>query len=110
MEELKANRERASSTREQLRRGVTLEIVNAYETRARAEASLDANERGKASAEEAYRVMSVRYANGTATTTDVINSEFDRVDAALALVRNQLDLLEAQARLEFATGDARVLE
>ena len=110
VEELKANRERASSTREQLRRGVTLEIVNAYETRARAEASLDANERGKASAEEAYRVMSVRYANGTATTTDVINSEFDRVDAALALVRNQLDLLEAQARLEFATGDARVLD
>ena len=53
---------------------------------------------------------SVRYANGTATTTDVINSEFDRVDAALALVRNRIDLLEAQARLDFATGAASVLQ
>lgn len=110
VEELKAGRERVSASREQFRRAVTLEIVNAYETRARAEASLDANERGKASAEEAYRVMSVRYANGTATTTDVINSEFDRVNAALATVRNLLDLLEAQARLEFATGDPAVLK
>lgn len=110
VEEQKANRARADSTREQLRRAVTLEVVNAYENLARAEASLDANQRGKASAEEAYRVMSVRYANGTATTTDVINSEFDRVDAALALVRNRIDLLEAQARLDFATGAASVLQ
>lgn len=101
---LKASRVRVDAQREQLRRAVTLEVVQAFEAVARTEASLVANERAKTSAAEAYRVVSVRFANGTATTTDVINAEFDRVDASLALVNTHLDLLEARARLDFATG------
>ena len=79
-------------------------LVRAYEELTRTLASLDANERGRVSAAEGYRVVSVRFSNGTATTTDVINAEFDQVNATLALVNNHLDLLEARARLAFAAG------
>ena len=101
---LKAQRARVDAQQEQLRRAVTAEVVRAYEELTRTLASLDANERGRVSAAEGYRVVSVRFSNGTATTTDVINAEFDQVNATLALVNNHLDLLEARARLAFAAG------
>ena len=63
----------ASSPRDQLafdaRRRLT-EARTAYETVGLARSSL-------AAAEEAYRIQSVRYAEGAATTTDVIDAETD---------------------------------
>jgi outer membrane protein len=57
-----------------------------------------------AAAEEAYRIQSVRYAEGAATTTDVIDAETDVSRARSAYSQARYDYYLAQAAVARAVG------
>jgi outer membrane protein len=59
---------------------------------------------GLAAAEEAYRIQSVRYAEGAATTTDLIDAETDVFRARSSHAQSRYDYYLAQAALARAVG------
>ena len=74
-----------------------VEARTGYETLALARSGLEA-------AEEAYRIQSVRYAEGAATTTDVIDAEADVSRARSSYAQSRYDYYLAQAALARAVG------
>jgi outer membrane protein len=74
-----------------------VEARAAYESLALARSGLEA-------AEEAYRIQSVRYAEGAATTTDVIDAEADVSRARSSYAQSRYDYYLAQATLARAVG------
>ena len=80
-----------------------LEARTAYETIAVAQSSLQA-------AEEAYRIQSVRYAAGAATTTDLISAEAEASRARSGHAQARYDYYLAQAGLARAVGRLPSLE
>jgi outer membrane protein TolC len=59
---------------------------------------------GLQAAEEAYRIQSVRYAEGAATTTDLIDAETDVARARSSYAQSRYDYYLAQAALARAVG------
>jgi outer membrane protein TolC len=59
---------------------------------------------GLAAAEEAYRIQDIRYKEGAATTTDLLESETDLASARAAYARARYDYYLAQAQLARAIG------
>jgi outer membrane protein len=59
---------------------------------------------GLEAAEEAYRIQSVRYAEGAATTTDVIDAEADVSRARSSYAQSRYDYYLAQTALARAVG------
>jgi outer membrane protein TolC len=76
-----------------------LEARTAYETIASARAELEA-------ADEAYRIQSVRYSQGAATTTDVLAGEADLSRARGGYAQARTDVYLAQVALARAVGRA----
>jgi outer membrane protein len=74
-----------------------VEARTAYDTLGLARSGLEA-------AEEAYRIQSVRYAEGAATTTDVIDAEADVSRARSSYAQSRYDYYLAQAALARAVG------
>lgn len=74
-----------------------IEARTAYETLAVARSALQA-------AEEAYRIQSVRYAQGAATTTDVLDAETDVSRARSGTAQARYEYYLAQAGLARAVG------
>ncbi len=66
--------------------------------------SLDLASSGLAAAEEAYRIQSVRFAEGAATTTDLIDAEADVFRARSSHAQTRYDYYLAQAALARAVG------
>lgn len=89
---------------ELMRRGIAMEVVQAYHDRERALAAIELSTRGLASSAEAYRVASENYKAGAATTNDIIDAEGDQVRAGLQAVSARIDLHVATTRLLYATG------
>ncbi len=102
--EQKADKRELLLQAEQMRRGIAMEVVQAYHDRERALAAIALSTRGLASAAEAYRVASENYQAGAATTNDIIDAEGDQVQAGLRAVNSRIDLRVATARLLYATG------
>ncbi len=73
------------------------EARSAYDTLGLARSGLEA-------AEEAYRIQSVRYAEGAATTTDLIDGETDVLRARLSYAQSRFDYYLAQTALARAVG------
>jgi outer membrane protein len=74
-----------------------IEARTAYDSLGLARSALEA-------AEEAYRIQSVRYAEGAATTTDLIDAEADVSRARSANAQSRYDYYLAQAALARAVG------
>lgn len=89
---------------ELMRRGIAMEVTQAYTDRVRALAAIELNTRALASSAEAYRVASESYAAGAATTNDIIDAEGQQIQASLLAVNAHIDLRTANARLLYATG------
>jgi len=106
--ELRANQRKVEAQVEQLRRGIRLEVTQAYKDRQRAMRAIQLNERALASAEEAYRVAVDLYRYGNATTTDVLNAELGLVNATLDDISARIDARIANAKLTYASGRTRV--
>lgn len=101
---LKADKRELALQAEQMRRGIKMEVVQAYGDRIRAIQAIELNTRGLASAAEAYRVASENFAAGAATTNDIIDAEGDQIQAGLRAINAHIDLRVANARLLYASG------
>ena len=73
-------------------------------TSQKAAASIEAAERGLASAEEALRVRRELFRNGKATSVDLVDAETAVTRARLQRIDAHVGLLVAQTRLDHATG------
>lgn len=100
----KANKREMFAQAEALRRGIAMEVTQAYLARNKALADLQLSARALEAAVEAYRVASELFATGSATTNDVIDAENDQLTAILRIVNTRIDLRVANARLLYATG------
>jgi outer membrane protein len=102
--EQKTNKRDLILQAEQMRRGIAMEVAQAYHDRERALAQIELSTRGMASSAEAYRVASENYKAGAATTNEIIDAEGDQVQSALRAVQSRIDLHVATTRLLYATG------
>lgn len=102
--EYKADKREMIVQAEQMRRGITMEVAQAYGDRIRAIQAIELNTRGLASSAEAYRVASENYAAGAATTNEIIDAEGDQIQAGLRAISAHIDLRVANTRLLYATG------
>lgn len=102
--ELKTNERDLVLQGEQMRRGIAMEVAQAFHDRERALAAVELSTRSLASAIEAYRVASENYRLGAATTNEIIDAEGQQVQAALHAVNSHIDLHVATTRLLYATG------
>lgn len=102
--EMKSNKRELIHQLELMRRGIAMEVTQAYGDRIRALAAIELNTKALASSAEAYRVASESYAAGAATTNEIIDAEGQQVQASLQAVNAHIDLRVANARLLYATG------
>ncbi|HEY8377949.1 MAG TPA: TolC family protein, partial [Nannocystis sp.] len=102
--EYKANKRELMAQLEALRRGIAMEVTQAYLARNKAIADIELSARSLEAAVEAYRVASELFAHGSATTNDIIDAEADQLTAILRIVNSRIDLRTADARLNYATG------
>jgi outer membrane protein TolC len=99
--------ERAEALRAQraaLTDAIRGEILRARQGLADARAALDANQRSRAAAEEAYRVQKELYSYGKATNVELVDAETEVLRTRLDAVNALVDLEVAQVRLEHALG------
>ena len=106
----RADRRQISHQEEQLRRGIALEVTQAYLDRQKALAAIELNGRAVRSSAEAYRVAAELFQAGTATTTDIIEAELARVNATLQEVNARIDLRVATLKLLYSTGRLTPIE
>jgi len=101
---LKADKRELILQAELMRRGIKMEVVQAYADRVRALQAIELNTRSLASSAEAYRVATENYRAGAATTNDIIDAEGDQIQAGLRTINAHIDLRAANARLLYASG------
>lgn len=104
VKELKANIQLLDAQDASIERGLRLEVLAAVQERQRALKSIRATERAEVSAEAAYEQTAKLYQGGEATTTDVLESEGERISATLQHVNALIDLRVANAKIARATG------
>lgn len=104
VKELEANQRGLEAQREALRRGLAMEVAAAYAERQSVLAELQYIERATESAAEGYRVAVDLYQVGDATTTDILEAEYEQVDATLRNINAKIDLRIANLKLMYATG------
>ncbi len=101
---LKADKRELILQSELMKRGIKMEVVQAYTDRIRAIQAIELNTRGLAASAEAYRVASENYKAGAATTNDIIDAEGEQIQAGLRAINAHIDLRVANARLLYASG------
>ncbi|PRP91050.1 outer membrane channel protein [Enhygromyxa salina] len=104
VKELEANQRGLDAQREALRRGLAIEVASAHAERQSVLAELEYIERANESAAEGYRVAVDLYQVGDATTTDILDAEYERVDATLRNINAKIDLIIADIKLMYAIG------
>ncbi|MEZ4383828.1 MAG: TolC family protein [Nannocystaceae bacterium] len=107
---LKGDARKLAHQEESLRRGITMEVTQAYLDRQRALAALELNTRAVTSSTEAYRVAADLFAAGSATTTDIIEAEIARVTTTLQEFNARVDLRVADLKLRYAVGRLEPIE
>lgn len=101
---LEASQRSLEAQREALSRGVALEVAYAWAERQSVLAELEYIERATASAVEGYRVAVDLYQVGDATTTDILDAEYEQVSATLNNINAKLGLRLADIKLLYALG------
>lgn len=102
--EAKARAAQITALKEQLLQGLRLEVASAYGDLKRAEATIDAAERGLVAAEETLRVQTELFRAGRATSVAIVDAETALVQARLQRVNARVGVLIAKTRLEHASG------
>ncbi len=102
--EAKARVEQINAQKEQLLQGLKLEVSAAYAELKRAEANIDASDRGLVAAEEGLRVQNELFRAGRATGVALVDAEAEVTRARLRRLDARVSILVAKTRLEHATG------
>ena len=100
----KADLARTVAQREDVLRGVELEVWTAYWQTAEAGEAIEAAKRFVASAEESARVAEGEYKNGAGSIIGLIDAQTSRTAAQDRLIQARLDWRTAMARFERAVG------
>jgi outer membrane protein len=104
VKKLEANQRSLEAQRELLARGVALEVAFAHAERQSVLAEIEHIERATASAVEGYRVAVDLYQVGDATTTDILDAEYEQVSATLNEINTKIGLRLANIKLLYALG------
>lgn len=104
IDELEATRRQLDASQKQLERGLALEVAAAWAERESAAAALQYTEQARVSAAEGYRVAVDLFQVGEATTTDILDAEYEQVASTLSAINTKIDLKIANLKLEYATG------
>lgn len=102
--EAKARAAQIAGLKEQLLQGLKLEIAATYADLKRAEANIDAADRGLVAAEENLRVQTELLRAGRTTSVNVVDAEAEVTRARLRRVDARVGILLAKMRLEHAAG------
>lgn len=106
----KANERVVVANHAAMRRAIELEVNAAWQERRRAMGAIELNTRSAQAAAAAYEQQVALYQAGEATTTDVIESEIQRLNSTLRAVNSRIDLRVANAKLMRATGRMKPIE
>ena len=79
-------------------------VTAAWAERESAAAALQYTEQARVSAAEGYRVAVDLFQVGEATTTDILDAEYEQVSSTLSAINTKIDLKIANLKLEYATG------
>ncbi|MFV8752840.1 TolC family protein [Nannocystaceae bacterium ST9] len=104
VDELEATRRQLDGQQALVNRGLALEVAAAWAERQSAAAALEFTEQAKQSAAEGYRVAVDLFQVGEATTTDILDAEYEQVATTLNAINTKIDLRIANLKLEYATG------
>jgi len=102
--EAKAKEAQITALKGQLLQGLKLEVAQAYAELRRAEATIDAADRGLVAAEETLRVQTELLRAGRATSVTIVDSEREVTQARMNRVSAHVGLLVAKIKLEHAVG------
>lgn len=102
--ELDANSRATLAQKKALHAGIAQEVLSAYLDLTRARAAFDSQRAALAAAEEGYRVTTDLFRAGRATSTDLVISESELLDAKLGDVNARIDLTIATIALRHATA------
>ena len=110
LKELKAQQRSLNAQLEALRRGIELEVTQAWAERRNARAAIDLAKVAREASEAAYVATVAQFRAGKATTTDIVTAQGEQVRAQLQYVNAHIDLRVAETKLRYATahdlGDA----
>jgi outer membrane protein len=106
---LEANQRSLEAQREMLARGLALEVAYAHAERQSGLGEMQHIERATASAVEGYRVAVDLYQVGDATTTDILDAEYEQVSATLNEINTKIGLRLANINLLYALGRLELL-
>jgi outer membrane protein len=102
--EAKAKAAQITALKEQLLQGLKLEVAQAYAELKRAEANIDAADRGLVAAEETLRVQTELLRAGRATSVTIVDSEREVTQARMGRVSAHVSVIVARLKLEHAVG------
>lgn len=108
VKELEAQRRSLGAQEEALRRGIRLEVTQAYVERKNALARIKLAETARAASDEAYRVISLQFREGKATSTDVIEVQGERLTSYIQWFNARIDLRVAEEKLAYTTGETEI--
>lgn len=102
--ELDAQSKATQAQKIALRAGISQEVLSSYLDLTRAQAAFEQQKAALAAAEEGYRVTTDLFKAGRATSTDLVLSEGELLDAKLGDVNARIDLTIATIALRHATA------
>ncbi len=103
--ELQGQRRSLNAQEESLRRGIRMEVSQAYIDHKTARGRLKLSEVSSEASDAAYEAVAIQFAEGKATATDVIEAEGQRLDSFLQAYNARIDLRVAETKLEYAMGN-----
>lgn len=104
VKQLDMQRRIVATQREQVRRGIALEVTAAWQEWQRASIALSLNAKAREAAEAAYEQRVELYRGGEATTSEVIEAELQRHNATLLDIDARIAARIARARLRRAAA------
>ena len=104
LRELEGQRRSLNAQEESLRRGIRMEVSQAYIDHETARGRLQLAEASREASDAAYEVVAIQFASGTATATDVIDAEGQRLDSFIQSYNARIDLRVSETKLVYALG------
>ena len=102
--EMVAKRETVEANRKALAKGIRIEVTSAYTDARKSVAALESAKRGAEAAQAAYDTEVELFKVGKATTTELIDSESELVNALLTLISAHVNIRIAETKLAKAVG------
>ncbi|OGC33141.1 hypothetical protein A2311_01015 [candidate division WOR-1 bacterium RIFOXYB2_FULL_48_7] len=102
--EAQANLEAIKAEEEKVRAGIALEVRDAYLTIKSAQEIIDSTLKAVQSAQESYKVSSLRFSSGVATNLEVIDAQVALTQAKVNHLQALYDLEIAKAKLNKTIG------